>query len=42
MATKVELEATNENVKQMADGYASVNHRLDSVADLLKRRVVLP
>lgn len=42
MATKVELEETNENVKKMADGYVNVNHRLDSVADLLKLRVVLP
>lgn len=42
MATKVELEGTNENVKKMADGYVNVNHRLDSVADLLKLRVVLP
>lgn len=42
MATKVELEETNENMKKMADGYANVNHRLDSVADLLKLRVVLP
>jgi len=42
MATKVELEETNENVKKMADGYVNVNQRLDSVADLLKLRVVLP
>lgn len=42
MATKVELDATDENVKKMADGYVNVNHRLDSVADLLKLRVVLP
>ena len=42
MATKVELEETNENVKKMADGYVNVHHRLDSVADLLKLRVVLP
>ena len=42
MATKVELEATNENVKKMADGYATIGKRLDAVADLLKLRVVLP
>lgn len=42
MATKVELEATNENVKKMADGYITIGQRLDAVADLLKLRVVMP
>jgi predicted nuclease with TOPRIM domain len=42
MATKVELEATNENVKKMADGYVTIGKRLDAVADLLKLRVVMP
>ena len=38
MATKVELEATQENVKKMADGYMAIGRRLDVVADLLKPR----
>ena len=38
MATKVELEATQENVKKMADGYMAIGRRLDFVADLLKPR----
>ena len=38
MATKVELEATQENVKKMADGYMAIARRLDVVADLLKPR----
>lgn len=38
MATKVELEATQENVKRMADGYMAIGRRLDVVADLLKPR----
>ena len=42
MATKVELEWTNENVKKMADGYVTIGKRLDAVADLLKLRVVMP
>jgi chromosome segregation ATPase len=42
MATKVELEATNENVKKMGDGYETFGRRLDSVAELLKVRVVFP
>ena len=42
MATKVELEATNENVMKMADGYITIGRRLDAVADLLKLRVVMP
>jgi chromosome segregation ATPase len=42
MATKVELEETNENVKKMADGYVTIGKRLDAVADLLKLRVVMP
>jgi chromosome segregation ATPase len=42
MATKVELENTNENVKKMADGYVTVGQRLDAVAELLKVRVILP
>ena len=37
MATKVELEETNQNVKRMADGYATTQQRLDRVADMLKR-----
>jgi chromosome segregation ATPase len=42
MATKVELEATNENVKKMADGYATTQQRLDRVADMLKNRALFP
>jgi archaellum component FlaC len=42
MATRVELEETNENVKKMADGYITIGKRLDAVADLLKLRVVMP
>jgi len=42
MATKVELEETNDNVKKMADGYMTIGKRLDAVADLLKLRVVAP
>ena len=42
MATKVELEETNDNVKKMADGYMTIGKRLDAVADLLKLRVVVP
>ena len=42
MATKVELEATNENVKKVADGYATTQQRLDRVADMLKSRAIFP
>ena len=42
MATKVELEAMSDRIKMVADGYQTVNGRLDRVADLLKVRVVLP
>lgn len=42
MATKIELEAMNDRIKMVADGYQTVNNRLDSVANLLKLRVVLP
>jgi len=42
MATKVELEETNDNVKKIADGYMTIGRRLDAVADLLKLRVVMP
>ena len=42
MATKVELEATNENVKRVADGYGTTQQRLDRVADMLKNRALLP
>jgi hypothetical protein len=38
MATKVELEATQENVRKVADGYMAIGQRLDAVADLLKPR----
>jgi hypothetical protein len=39
MATKVELEATRDNITRMADGYQNIGQRLDAVADLLKPRV---
>ena len=42
MATRIELEATNENVKKVADGYATTQQRLDRVADMLKNRAVFP
>ena len=42
MATKIELEAMNDTITMVADGYQSVDKRLDKVADLLKRRVVMP
>jgi hypothetical protein len=42
MATKVELEAMHDKIKQVADGYQTINQRLDGVADLLKLRVVMP
>lgn len=42
MATKVELEGLKDEIKMVADGYTTVNGRLDKVADLLKVRVVLP
>ena len=41
MATKVSLEATSEHVKQMADGYAATQQRLDRVADMLKTHVIV-
>jgi len=37
MATKIELEAMNDKIKMVADGYQNVDKRLDKVADLLKR-----
>lgn len=37
LATKVELEAMSDRIKMIADGYQSVDNRLDKVADLLKR-----
>ena len=37
MATKIELEAMNDKIKMVADGYQNVDQRLDKVADLLKR-----
>ena len=37
LATKVELEAMNDRIKMVADGYQNVDKRLDKVADLLKR-----
>ena len=42
LATKVELEAMKDSIKMVADGYRTVNKRLDQVANLLKVRVVLP
>ena len=42
LATKVELEAMSDRIKLVADGYKTVNQRLDNVADLLKVRVILP
>jgi hypothetical protein len=42
LATKVELEAMNDRIRMVADGYKTVNQRLDTVADLLKVRVILP
>jgi hypothetical protein len=39
MATKVELEATKDNITRMADGYQNIGQRLDAVANLLKPRV---
>jgi len=40
-ATKIELEDLSDNIKRVGDGYVTVNHKLDKVADLLKR-VILP
>jgi archaellum component FlaC len=37
LATKVELEAMNDRIKMVADGYQNVDKRLEKVADLLKR-----
>jgi len=42
MATKVELEALDDKIKMVADGYQAISRRLDQVADLLKMRVVMP
>ena len=42
MATKIELEAISDRIKMVADGYKTINQRLDKVADLLKARVILP
>lgn len=42
LATKIELEAVNDNVKRIADGYQTVNERLNRVAEMLKLRVVMP
>ena len=42
MATKVELEALDDKINMLADGYHAISKRLDQVADLLKRQVVLP
>lgn len=37
LATKVELEAMNDRIKMVADGYQNTDKRLDKVADVLKR-----
>src|SRR5688500_17260304 len=42
MATKVELEALDDKIKMLADGYHAMSKRLDHVADLLKTRVLMP
>jgi archaellum component FlaC len=42
MATKVELEALDDKIKMIADGYQAISRRLDHVAELLKMRVVMP
>ena len=36
-----ELEAMKDSIKMVADGYQTVNTRMDQVADLLKLRVVM-
>lgn len=42
MATRLELEAMNDKIKMVADGYQTVSNRLDEVASLLKVHVVIP
>jgi hypothetical protein len=39
---QIELEAMSDKIKMVADGYQTVNNRLDQVANLMKLRVVLP
>ena len=42
LATKIELEEVGDNVKRIADGFQTVNERLNRVAEMLKLRVVMP